>query len=258
MATSGTYSFFVTRDQIISAAMRKCMSLTGGNTPNTNDLTNLSFALNTILKNLVVEGYELFCYYTVSNTLDSTGTVQTYKIGPTNGDGTFNNVARPLRIPQAWVQQTGNNFRIPVQLLSRDEFQKLTPNTQVGPYPVNFYYDPQTVPTSTGTTLPNVGIIWTWPVCNQTGNTLYVSSQRPIQDIDSGGSTSTQNFDLPQEWFLPLVYLLAADIAPEYSVNLSKIQMLESRAQTYLDKVVNFSREEASVYFTIDAQMRNS
>ena len=184
--------------------------------------------------------------------------MQTYKIGPSNGDGTFNNVARPLRIPQAWVQQTGNNFRIPVTLLSRDEFQKLTPNTQVGPYPVNFYYDPQTVPTSTGTTLPNVGIIWTWPVCNQSGNTLYISSQRPIQDIDSTGSTSTQNFDLPQEWYLPLVYLLAADIGFEYTVNLEKIRELRALAQMYIDEVVNFSREEASIYFTIDAQMRNS
>ena len=248
MTTSGTTVFTVTNTDIIAAALRKLGVIGAGDSASTEDTTNCLFALNTILKSLAIKGYLLWCYQNASNTLAS-GTAS-YDIGPVNGVGTFN-VARPLRIAQAWIQDA-NGVRTPLMELARADYYRLSLASQVG-IPTNWYYDPKVLASSTATALPNVGTIYTWPVINQTGYTLYISYQRPIQDIGAG----TQNFDLPQEWFQPLVYLLAADVAPEYSVNLQKISMLMARAERYLEEVSNFSREEASVYFTVDPQMGN-
>jgi hypothetical protein len=253
MTTSGTTSFIVSRDDIIKAALQQIVALKGGATLSSNDNTIASFGLNMIIKNLAIKGWLLWCYQNASNTL-AVGT-QSYDIGPANGVGTFN-VARPLRIAQAW-RQDANNLRTPLIQLARNDFYMLSPSDQVG-IPTNFYYDPKVLASSTATAVPNVGTISIWPVTNVTGYTLYISYQRPIQDIDATGSSSSQNFDLPQEWFLPLTYALAAYLGPIYSVNLSKVNMLQQRADQYIEEVANFSREESSVYFTLDPQMSNN
>ena len=48
MATSGTTTFTVTRDQIIEAALRSLAVLEEGATPGPNALENASFSLNLI------------------------------------------------------------------------------------------------------------------------------------------------------------------------------------------------------------------
>ena len=50
MATSGTTTFTVTRDQIIEAALRSLAVLEEGATPGPNALENASFSLNLILR----------------------------------------------------------------------------------------------------------------------------------------------------------------------------------------------------------------
>lgn len=251
MTTSGTTAFIVSRDDIIKKALRLIGALGAGDSVTTEDNTNAAFALNILVKNWATKNYLLWLYQTASTTLVS-GT-QTYDIGPANGTGTFN-VARPLRIAQAWVLDA-NNIRYPVTQLSRSDFQLLSPSNQAGAFPVNFYYDPKVLASSTATAVPNVGTISTWPVCNTTGYTLYISYERPIQDVATTSGASTENFDLPQEWYLPLAWQLAADLAPEYSVNLQKTSFLTAKAEKYLEDVVDWSREESSVYFTVDPQM---
>lgn len=251
MTTSGTTAFIVTRDDIIKAALQQINALKGASSPVANDNTVASMGLNMIVKNLAIKGLLLWCYQTSSNALAvSTGS---YEIGPT-ASATFN-IARPLRILQAW-QQDSNNLRTPLIQLARNDFYMLSPSNQSG-IPTNFYYDPKVIPNSTSTSVPNTGTINVWPITNITGYTLYISYQRPIQDIDATGSPSTQNFDLPQEWFLPLMYSLAAYLGPIYSVNLNKVAMLQQRADKYIEDAANFSREEASMYFTVDPQMNN-
>ena len=53
MPTSGTYSFTVTRDDIINAALRSLSVLDQASTANSTDLANCGQALNILMKELV-------------------------------------------------------------------------------------------------------------------------------------------------------------------------------------------------------------
>lgn len=232
MTTSGTYAFDVTRDQVIDAALRTLGVLSAGESPTTEDRTNCAFALNLILKNLPIETWLLWCYVDIAIPLVTS--TESYTIGPT-GDVVG---IRPLRIAKAWMRDPNNND-IPMTQLARQDYDMLTPKNAPG-IPVNYYYDPQLIN----------GVLHTWPVINEAGYTMYISVQRTIQDVASTGAASTETFDLPQEWFQPLRWMLADELSHEYVLNLQKVDMIHSRAEMWKEKMANYSREEEAVYFT--------
>lgn len=239
MATSGTYAFDVTRDQVIEAALRSLGVIGAGETATAEDRTNAAFALNLIMKSLPIETWLLWCYQDIAVPLVS-GTAS-YTLGPT---GTVVGV-RPLRIAKGWMRNTNVTPPIdtPMEQLARADYDMLSPKATPG-IPVNFYYDPQ---------LTN-GVLYTWPVINESGYTMYVSNQRTLQDISPTSSASAETFDLPQEWFQPLRWILADELSHEYTVNLQKVQMIQARAAEWRDKMANYSREEPGVYFTPNFQ----
>jgi len=237
MSTSGLYNFTVTRDEIITDALATCGVIDAGETITTSDKTRCTFVLNMILKSLPIETWLLWCYTDVAVTLVS-GT-STYTIGPS---GTVVGV-RPLRIAKAWMRNTNVDpaTDTPMVQLARADYDMLTPKQTPG-IPVNYYYDPQ---------LTN-GSLYTWPVINETGYVMYLSCQRTIQDISA--ADGTQNFDIPQEWFLPLSAILAAEVCMKYVVNLQKVQMIKQEAEMWKEKMANYSREEEGIYFTPNFQ----
>jgi len=122
----------------------------------------------------------------------------------------------------------------------------LTPKTAAAPYPNNFYYDPQI-----GTTSVTTGTIYIWPVTSASSlYTAYFSCERQIQDMTAG----TDNFDMPQEWYLPIVWGLAEQLGLRYTANLQKFQVIQQMAAKYLEETANFSREEAPVIFSPTSQ----
>ena len=239
MPSSGTTSFSASRDDIIKAALRALGRLAIGATPANEDFTNCAFALNLILKRLAAQGYLLWCYVHVTVPLVS-GT-SSYTLGATGSTVTN----RPIRIAQAYIRDADNNDT-QMEQLSKSGYDMLTPKDAPG-IPVNFYYDP---------TLDN-GTLYVWPVINTTGYNAILSIQRQVQDIAPGAS-STQTFDLPQEWFEPLLWLLCKHVGPEYMVNLQKLQVIREYAREAEETISNFTREEASVYFTVDPQMNRN
>jgi hypothetical protein len=236
MATSGTEVFNVSRDDIINAALRSLGVLATGESASAEDRTNCAFALNLILKALPVETWLLWCYKDIAVPL--TVSTASYTIGPS---GVVVN-SRPLRIAKAWMRDPNDND-IPMTQLARQDYDMLTPKNTPG-IPVNYYYDPQ---------LTN-GVLYTWPVISVADYTMYISVQRTIQDIASTSGASSENFDLPQEWFQPLRWILADEISHEYSANLQKNGIIEGRADGWRDKMSNYSREEEGVYFAPNFQ----
>lgn len=239
MSSSGLYAFDVTRDDIITHALGICGVLDSNESLVTSDRTRGAFTLNLILKSLPIETWLLWCYNDIAVPLVS-GT-SSYTLGPS---GSVVGV-RPLRIAKGWLRN-GNNSPAsdtPMTQLARSDYEMLTPKETPG-IPVNFYYDPQ---------LTN-GVLYTWPVINEAGYTMYVSNQRTVQDIASTSSASTQNFDLPQEWFLPLAWILADQLSMLYTLNLQKVQFIRSEAEMWREKMSNYSREEEGIYFTPNFQ----
>jgi hypothetical protein len=310
MATSNSYDFTVTRDDIIKSALRTLGALGVGETPNAEDYANGSEALNIMIKSWVTKGFPLWCYqeivipqqpnivryplglsagylFSVSSTGGTGYTAGTWTaVGGTTGtnaSGTYTVVGgvpdvftivnagtaytsaptsyvlsgagtgavitgvisgvttpKPLRIMNVFSRNSANLDR-PLYALSRNEYDNLG-NKFVTATPNSYYYDSQL----------DTGYLYIYNPASDNTETLYALAHRRFQDMDTGLDT----FDFPQEWFLALKWGLAAELTEEVGVEAEKIQRIESKATMYLQEVVDFSVEEASVYFTISDRNR--
>jgi hypothetical protein len=236
MAVSNITTFTVTRDEIINGALRLCGVLQEGQTANATQLTDAAQSLNLLLKYYATKGWLLWCYYPISfTTVVNKGQ---YVIGPSGPDVTDN---KPLRVARGYIRATANSLDIPLNHLTRQGYDMLSPKTQTG-VPNSFYIDQQR----------DTAICYLWPVPIDITHTIVLTTQRQIMDITTGA----QNFDLPQEWFLPLKWNLAADIGPEFGVTERAQQRIDAKAEFYLGEVSDFSSaEEPSVTFTPNLTM---
>jgi hypothetical protein len=235
--TSGTAAFLVSRDDVIDAALRSLRVISVGQTPLSVDYTNCAFALNTLLKELNVSGKMAWVYQTISTPFVASQAV--YTIAESGSPSLTN--ARPVDIVHAW-RRDGSTPPIdtPMTRLTRQEYDQLTPKGITG-VPTNWYYDPQI----------GLSSVTVWPTPLDATNTLYMCIQRPIQDITS----STQNFDIPQEGFSALRWILADEVSSEYRVDMETLAYVRAKAKEKREQLVNFAQEEGSVYFMPDPQM---
>ena len=105
MATSGTTTFTVTRDQIIEAALRSLAVLEEGAQPSATSIENASFSLNLILKKWQSEGIKIWTIkeYTLPLVPNQTN----YTIGPSSAYDY--NGAKPLRLIQCYLRNLSNS-----------------------------------------------------------------------------------------------------------------------------------------------------
>ena len=238
MATSGTNTFTVTRDDIIKAAMRNLGALAVGETPETEDYTNCSQALNIMIKSWAKKGLPLHVTDEVSIAL--TLAKVAYTIGPTGSPVPDKVAYKPLRILEGSFIRDTNGIDTPVTIISRQEYNNLS-DKDTSSVPNQLYYDPGT---STGT-------IYVFGESVDATHTLYIQSQRQFQDMTSSGD----NFDFPQEWFQALKWGLSAELSAEYGTSSKLIPYYEQKAMIFLEECFGWSQETTSVYFTPDQQM---
>ena len=239
MSTSGTYSFTVTRDDIIYAALRAIGAIDVNNTAESAEVTNAAQELNMILKQWVQEGLPVWTMTTVPVTL-SVG-VNSYTIGP---GGAVNLPYRPPRIISAFLRNTSitPNTDTSVDIIAKVDYERL--GSKGSSSIVNqIYYDPQ---------IP-LGVIYTYGAPPDTNYTLYVTVQRLLQDM----TASTDNFDVPQDFFQALKWSLAEELSYSYDVPLDKVQLIAMKAKKARDEAFAFDQEDTSVFFTVDQRTFN-
>ena len=83
MATSGTSTFTVNRNEVISATLRLLGVIGNGETPNSEDFTNCSQALNIMIKSWAKKGFPLWVTETVE--IPMVEGANPYPLGPTAG-----------------------------------------------------------------------------------------------------------------------------------------------------------------------------
>jgi len=234
MATSGTYSFTVTRDDIINAALRTLSVLDQASTANATDLVNCGQALNLLMKQWADNGAPLWAIQWIQVPLVA-GT-SSYTIGPS---GVVSLSYRPTRVLSGFLRNNTTNLDNTVEVVSRSAYEMLGDKSSPGI--VNqVYYDGQ---------LAN-GVLYCYNVPVDSDYTLWLSVQRPMQDITAG----SQNFEVPQEWFLSLKWCLAEEIALEYGADQQTLQYVTQKAAHFKQKAFDWQQEETSVYFSVDPQ----
>jgi hypothetical protein len=237
MATTGTNTFIVSRDDIIKGALRLIGALGVGETPITEDYTNCSQNLNIMIKGWAKKGMPLWVTQDLS--IPMINGVNSYVLGPTaTGTGSII-MARPLRIIEGTFIRDVNNNDTTLTLISRQEYSMQSTKNSGG-VPNQFYYDRQE---------PN-GILSVINVPVISTSVIHAQIQRQFYDMTSG----TDYFDFPEEFFQALKWGLAAEIAAEYGVSLQMIPYYEGKAEKFIEESFNYSVEEASIYFSMDPE----
>lgn len=228
MATSGTYSFAMTRDDIIGAALRITTRFSADDSIPAGDVTNCAQALNILCKEMVTDGLPLWC-------------VKEYTIPMVTGQAVYNlstatGMTLPVRVLDAFLRDsTGND--VGLILTSRYDYDTLGQKTSQGA-PNQYWYDPQL----------GAGTITLFNVPADSTSNLHVVIQRQIMDIN----LATENPDFPQEAYRLLKWCLADEIALEYGTPPQVMAQIEKKANYYREKFFAYEQEYGSITFTPD------
>lgn len=235
MATSNTYLFDATRDQIITSALRKVSAIAEDQTPSTGQITNATFILNTIIKEAEADGMPLWAILDLAIPMTSfvNGSISL-------GIGQIINVAAPLKVITAVLSRNNssnlvNQYDINQTIITHDEYQNITNKFSPGT-PTQVFYQPGI----------SSGVLKIWPI-GGAGTTVYdnmvITYQRPFQDAGDADST----LDFPSYWQNAMVYALAWRLAPEYGVPVQDRSQLSQEANLFWAKALSFGTEEGSL-----------
>lgn len=236
MATSGSTDFSVTRNQLITGALRLVGGVAQGETPTSDQITEAAEALNMLVKAWQAVGMPLWAMkqYTMSLTTSTSS----YTIGV----GSTVNTAKPLRVVSAYLHNIASGIDVPMTLLTREEYNSLGNKTSTGD-PIQFFYEP----------LLTTGVVHLFPVPDSvaaTDYTILLVYQRPFEDFDA----STDTPDFPQEWYNALKYGLADMLSFEYGVDIQTAARLTSIASREKDLALSNGTEEGSFYFKVESR----
>ena len=235
----------VSRDTIISNALRKLQVLELGTTPDTDTLTNASQALNNMIKAWQSNGIKLWSVNTL--TMPLVAGTSAYTVGPS---GTGLATDKPLKITQAWMRNISvtPNIDTPLQVLSRQEYNILGSKNSSGMVNSIFY--------DVRNTYGIINLYLNPDTATATNYQLVFVAQVPMQDVptDTSGGGSTLS-DFPNEWLQALVWGLADELAIEYGLHINYRQEISAKANKYRTDLEDWDVETTSTMFTIDQRM---
>ena len=228
-----TTSFNVTKTQLIAGALRLIGALSQGETATAAQTSEASEALNLMIKAWEADGMPLWGLTTIAIPIVAGQT--TYQIAV----GSEVNVAKPLKVIQAWNRNTTGSVDTPMRIITKSEYAILGNKTSRG-MPIQLYYNPQ----------KSIGELSLFPTpdsTSQANNQIYITYQRPYDDITLDADTP----DFPQEWLEALKYGLAVRLAPEYGLPTADRNLLSQEAKNIKDLALSFGVEEGSYFMQV-------
>jgi hypothetical protein len=233
MPSSGTYTFSMSRDDVINAALRLTGRFGSGDTIPPLEIANCAQALNIICKEMVTEGLPLWCVQDLA--------VPMIANQPTYNLSTLFGMNLPQRILDGYLRNAaGNDVQFAPK--SRYDYDNLGLKSQVG-IPNQCFYDPQI----------GAGTLTMYPVPITTStHTYHVIIQRQIQDFN----LATDNPDFPQEAFRLLKWCLADEVALEYQTPEPVRREINQKAAGLKSRFFDYQQEFVSVNFTPSERAR--
>jgi len=231
---SGTYSFFMTAQDTVEAALRLTGAFDEYETIPTTDLNNCLQALEIICKEMAQDGLPLWCVKDVS--FPTVVGQASYNLSTITGS------TLPLRVLDQYIVDAGGNS-VTLVMTSRYDWDTLGQKAQPG-VPNQVWYDPQL----------GAGTLTLYDVPSDATHTIHVVIQLQMQDV---GSLSN-NIAFPQEAYRMLKWCLADEIALEYRTPADERKEINDKATGYRDKFFNaeFGQEQTSVFFTPSERQR--
>ncbi len=236
MATSGSYNWTVTRNDIIEQALRKIGALGDHEavTADTNKLNVGIAAINPVLRHLTTKGMPLWAMTEVSVpfTAFTTSTPVAWGVGET-----IVSAFRPLKVVHAIRRDSTVSaapIDTPMTIAEKTFFQTLSSKSQTGT-PLHVYHFP--------TAYSSALSVWPLPDSNAITNmTMRLWVQREYQDFDA----SSDEPDFPREWIEPFIYALAYHLAPNYGLPPADRGQLRSDRDALIASAEGWGVEEGS------------
>jgi hypothetical protein len=242
---SSTYT--ISRDQIISLALRKLGVLEIGAVPDTDTIDNAAMSLNLIIKQFSIEGLKLWKnseliipLVTNQSTYILGGSTSTLMYDSLNPTVAITD--RPLKVIQGFYRNNSVSpyIDIPVMVISKQEYNVLGSKFSTGTANTIFYDTKK---------LNGVLYVYLTPDVNASTNMeLHIITQLPLDDL----STALAIPDFPNEWMNCLVWNLADQLSLEYGVPMNSRQEIAMRAGTYKTLLTDWDVEAASTFFAPD------
>ena len=137
MATSGTTTFSVTRNNIIEASLRLLGVLEEGAQPTSQAIESASMVLNMMLKDWMTDGIKLWTTHEII--LPLVNNKNTYTIGPDAGNDLVDD--KPLRLIQSFLRNISvtPNVDLPMTIISEQEYNILGAKKNTGTINTVFY-----------------------------------------------------------------------------------------------------------------------
>jgi len=251
MALSGIFNYALTRDTLIARALRIVGAISQGETPTATAVTEASQTLNEILKEWQTDGMQLWVRNTitlnggVALTTGATITISYATVAVSNA-----NTPAPVKAPQTiWFRRTADSVDFPLTLITKSEYDQLTPKLTTGT-PTLVCYEP---PGATSAAAAQQGTFYFYPALSTAwiaANVVYATVEQPFQIFNA----STDNPDLPDYLYNALTWGLADQLSYEYGVGLAERSMITKKAQTHKAIAMSFDVEEGSLWIRPDPQ----
>lgn len=153
-------------------------------------------------------------------------------------------IQRPLRILQANVLEVSGGSTWEIEVIPREDYYALGSRTSEG-VPSQIYYDATlgTAVADPATSTTWYGTVFIYPRFQDGNNVIEFTYHRPFADLDS----ASENPDMPQEFYLPLMLELAAMLAPKFQLPLDERRQLMSDAKFYREEALSTIYAEGSL-----------
>ena len=226
MALSNSTDFTVTRDQLITGALRIVGAVAQGETPTATQVTEAAEALNMLAKAWQADGMPLW-------------NIREYSLTLVAGQATYSVSPKLLKVIQAYNHSTSGTD-VPMRIITRDEYNRLGNKTSSG-NPIQIFCNPLQTTTE----------VKVFPVptsVEAAANTIKLTYQKQFDDFD----TSTDNPEFPNEWFDALKFGLAHRLAAEYGMELNDRRQLMQEAVILKQEALHYGTEEGSILLGVD------
>jgi len=218
------------RDKIITSAFRLLGIAVDGEPLEQEDQDAANEALEYMLLGWQADGLRLWTRKWVE--MPITEGKYEYEIGV----GKDFSVPKPLRVLE--VSRKQDSHYLPMSRLSEEEYWGLVNRKQEGS-PINYLYLPKI----------DSGFFYIWPAPDKNAADnmeIAMSYYAPFENTGAG------DIAFPDEWSEAIKYGLAVRLAPEYGLDANSRQFLKREFSVLYEKVEDWDREYASVYFRPD------
>lgn len=239
MSSSGTDTFTVNRDAMTTASLRVLRVIQDGQVPTTQQLNDGAQAMNMLLKNWQSKG--LIVSKVGQIVVPCVANQQSYTIGPSGADVTS---VRPLMVLDGTFIRKGSTDTT-LRNIKRQEYEQVSAKASAATTNAVYYFPGINI--AGGVTSPGTGwgtLFLLYPSVDNTYS-IYLNTLLPVYDMTS----STNEIDLPKEWFRAIKFGLAADMADEYEVPEDRIARLMAISDKMLMELEMWQKTLVNIAF---------